>query len=94
MRDNGMMEAFRGDDLLFFVIPEIFNRESRFLLLLWFLKTVDPGLKIAGVTKKAIELFRGDEHGELSLRVIFYLFLLSFCVFVFQGVYEGALPPL
>ena len=65
-----------------------------FLLLLWFLKTVDPGLKIAGVTKKAIELFRGDEHGELSLRVIFYLFLLSFCVFVFQGVYEGALPPL
>jgi len=35
------------------VIPEIFNRESRFL------NTVDPGLKIAGVTKKAIEPFRG-----------------------------------
>jgi len=27
-----MMEAFRGDDLLFFVIPEIFYRESTFLL--------------------------------------------------------------
>jgi len=52
MRDNGMMEAFRGDDLLFYVIPEIFDRESRFLLHLWFLKTVDPGLKIAGVTNR------------------------------------------
>jgi len=48
------------------VIPEIFNRESTplrhsrnllsgiqgFLLFLWFLNTVDPGLKIAGVTRR------------------------------------------
>ena len=34
------------------VIPEIFNRESKFLLFLWFLKTMDPGLKIAGVTRR------------------------------------------
>jgi len=43
----------------FSVMPEIFYQASMFLLLLWFLKTVDPGLKIAGVTKKAIEAFRG-----------------------------------
>jgi len=37
-----LAETFRDDP--FFVIPEIFNRESTFL------STVDPGLKIAGVT--------------------------------------------
>jgi len=35
-----------------FVIPEIFNQASMFLLFLWFSNTVDPGLKIAGVTNK------------------------------------------
>ncbi len=34
------------------VIPEIFNRESMFLLFLWYLNTVDPGLKIAGGDEK------------------------------------------
>ena len=32
------------------VIPEIFNRESMLFLFLLVLNTVDPGLKIAGVT--------------------------------------------
>jgi len=31
-------------------MPEIFNQASMFLLFLWFLNAVDPGLKIAGVT--------------------------------------------
>ena len=31
MRDNGMMEAFRVDDLLFLSFPKV-RRESRFLL--------------------------------------------------------------
>jgi len=30
---------------------------------------------------------------EVSLRVIFDLFLLSFCIFVFSGGYKGAAPP-
>jgi len=35
------------------VIPEIFNRESTFLIFpLVFFNTMDPGLKIAGVTNK------------------------------------------
>ncbi len=37
-----LVEPFRND--LFFVIPEIFYRESKGF------KTMDPGLKIAGVT--------------------------------------------
>jgi len=54
-------------------MPEIFNQASTFLLFLWFLNTVDPGLKIAGVTRRweskffalkqfrpLVEPFRGD----------------------------------
>ena len=40
-----MIETFRNDP--FFVIPEIFYRESRGFQIL-----MDPGLKIAGVTNK------------------------------------------
>ena len=43
--------------------------------------------------QKVIEAFRGDEHGDLFLHVIFCLFLLSFCVFVFWGVYKGGAAP-
>ena len=44
MTDNGMIEASRESTPS--VIPEIFYRESTFL------STVDPGLKIAGVTRR------------------------------------------
>jgi len=44
----------------FFVIPEIFNRESTFLIFpLIFFNTMDPGLKIAGVTKKGDRTIQG-----------------------------------
>ncbi|MGB4411573.1 MAG: hypothetical protein WBI47_02675 [Atribacterales bacterium] len=33
-------------------MPEILYQASMLLFLLWFLKTMDPGLKIAGVTNK------------------------------------------
>jgi len=40
-------------------MPEIFYQASKSFL--WFLNTVDPGLKIAGVTDLGmIETFRGD----------------------------------
>ncbi len=45
-----LIESFRGDASS--VIPEIFNRESTFLLFSLVFKTMDPGLKIAGVTDK------------------------------------------
>ncbi len=56
------------------VVPEILNRESTFLLFPLIFNTVDPGLKIAGVTRKweskcfkycgpLIKPFRGDEQG-------------------------------
>jgi len=44
-------------------MPERFYQASIFLLLLWFLNTVDPGLKIAGVTAEGmINAFRGDKR--------------------------------
>ena len=43
MTAEGVIEAFRNDTS--FVIPEIFSRESKLF------KTMDPGLKIAGVTR-------------------------------------------
>jgi len=55
----------------FFVIPEILYRESTFLLLLWFLNAVDPGLKIAGVTdlrkRKRVEGEGKAQERERSL---------------------------
>ena len=51
-----------------FVMPEILNQASMFLLFLWFSNTVDPGLKIAGVTNKGmIEPFRGDEQKVIEV---------------------------
>ena len=51
-------------------MPERFYQVSMFLLLLWFLNTVDPGLKIAGVTNKeghcSDEKERGLQGGILS----------------------------
>ena len=44
MTAEGVIEAFRNDTS--FVIPEIFSRESKLF------KTMDPGLKIAGVTRR------------------------------------------
>jgi len=42
------------------VIPEIFSRESRFLLFLWFLDTSGPRLKdCRGDERRMIEAFRG-----------------------------------
>ncbi|MFY9303711.1 MAG: hypothetical protein WAO75_10395, partial [Atribacterales bacterium] len=38
-----LVEPFRNDP--FFVIPEIFSRESMFLFFLWFLNTYGPRLK-------------------------------------------------
>jgi len=41
-------------------MPEIFYQASKFLLFLWFLNTVDPGLKIAGVTNKSNKYIQGQ----------------------------------
>jgi len=49
-----MIEPFRNDP--FFVIPEIFNRESMLLLFLWFLNTYGPRL----------ENCRGDEEAGIQ----------------------------
>jgi len=80
MTDNGMIEAFRGDSS--FVMPECFYQASKFLLFLWYLNTVDPGLKIAGVTTR-----------RLFPPCCIYLFMFCLYVFVFSGGYEGAKPP-
>jgi len=45
-----LIETLRGDAPA--VIPEIFYRESMFLLFSLVFKTMDPGLKIAGVTNE------------------------------------------
>ena len=69
MTDKGIIEAFRNErqgaieafrsGASSLVIPEIFYRESKFFLLLWFLNTMDPGLKIAGVTNKGNRAIQG-----------------------------------
>jgi len=51
----------------FFVIPEIFNRESKFLLFLLILNAFGPRLKnCRGDEKGAIEPFRGGDLPFLS----------------------------
>ncbi len=75
-----------------------------FLLLLWFFNTMDPGLKIAGVTNKGnrgiqgIHPFRHSRNllsgiQRLLLREAFSpSVVFYFYAFVFSGGYEGACP--
>jgi len=72
-------------------MPEILNQASMFLLFLWFFKTMDPGLKIAGVMRRwESRCFYG---GVLLFSVFFCFFLFFFLVFlrVIGGKYPTAL---
>ena len=64
MRDNGMMEAFRVDDLLFSVIPEIFSRESTSSVMPEILNQASMFLSISGPRLKDC---RGDEGGGIHV---------------------------
>ena len=77
MRDNGMMEAFRVDDLLFLSFPKV-RRESTFLLFLCFLDTSGPRLKDC----------RGDDLLFLSFPK-FFIGNPCFCFFFLSFYWEG-----
>ena len=70
MRDNGMMEAFRVDDLLFSVIPEIFSRESTSSVMPEILNQASMFLSISGPRLKDC---RGDEGVEIHCLCFFFL---------------------
>jgi len=76
-----------------------FSRESMFL------NNLDPGLKIAGVTRRweskcfetrgpLIETFRGDDTEAFSSGLFFVFFLCLFVFSSFPGVMRGLAPSL
>jgi len=70
------------------VIPEIFYRESKFLLFLWFFNTMDPGLKIAGVTGQGV-----IASSWFRLRGNPKFFTLSNLLFSFLRLRKARSPP-